>query len=70
MKILDYIIAALVVGCMFVGYSGYRLIATLLLILVFILASWRFYDRDRGDEIGSKGGSGELNPELDEIGED
>ena len=53
---------------MFVGYSGHRLIAMLLLILVVIIASWRFWDRRRADEVGSKGSSGELNPNRDASG--
>jgi membrane protein implicated in regulation of membrane protease activity len=65
MKLIDYIIAALIVGCMFVGYSGHRLIAILLLALVAILASWRFWDRRREKEMARTGSSGELNPEHD-----
>ena len=52
MKVLDYTIAALVIGCMFVGYSGHRFIAIFLLVLVTILASWRFWDHRRERHIG------------------
>ena len=65
MKLIDYIIAALIVGCMLVGYSGHRFIALLLLALVVILASWRFWDRRREKDMARTGGSGELNPERD-----
>jgi len=65
MKLIDYIIASLVLGCMFIGYSGHRVIAILLLVLVTILASWRFWDHRRDRDIGQTGCSGELNPEND-----
>jgi len=64
MKFIDYVIAAMLVGCMFVGYSGHRLVALLLLALVAIVASWRFWDHRRANE-DRTGGSGELNPEHD-----
>jgi len=47
MKFIDYVIAAILIGCMFIGYSGHRLVAILLLSLVAIVASWRFWDRRR-----------------------
>ncbi len=50
---------------MFIGYSGYRLIAVLLLILIAIVASWRFWDRRREQEMRRTGGSGELDPDQD-----
>jgi hypothetical protein len=51
MKLIDYLIVASIVGCMFTGYSGHRLVAVLLFLLVAILASWRFWDyRREGDE--------------------
>jgi len=65
MKPLDYVIAALIVGCMFVGYSGHRFIAILLLMLVVIVASWRFWDRRHERELVRSGGSDELNPNHD-----
>ena len=65
MKIIDYIIAALVLACMFIGYSGHRFIAILLLVLVVILSSWRYWDHEREKDILGCGGSGELNPEHD-----
>ena len=65
MKLIDYLIAALIIGCMFVGYSGHRFIALLLIALVAILASWRFWDYWRAKDIGGTGASGELNPEHD-----
>lgn len=65
MKLIDPLIAASLVGCMFVGYSGHRLMAVLLLLLIAILASWRFWDRRREREMGGTGCSGELNPEHD-----
>jgi len=65
MKFIDYIVVALILGCMFVGYSGHRFIAILLLLLVTILASWRFWDHRQEREIGRTGCSGELNPEHD-----
>ncbi|MEW6302812.1 MAG: hypothetical protein AB1705_05030 [Verrucomicrobiota bacterium] len=67
MKLIDYLIVASLVGCMFIGYSGHRLIAVLLLILIAIVASWRFWDRRREKEMGRTGCSGELNPELDDV---
>jgi len=51
---------------MFVGYSGHRLIACLLLLLVIILASWRFWDRSREKDMLRGPSSGELNPKHDE----
>jgi hypothetical protein len=66
MKVVDYIIVAAVVSCMFVGYSGHRIEASLLLFLVVILASWRFWNRSREKHIDRCGCSGELNPELDD----
>jgi hypothetical protein len=65
MKLIDYLIIASILGCMFTGYSGHRLIAVLLLILVVIVASWRFWDRSREKEIARTGCSGELNPKHD-----
>jgi hypothetical protein len=64
-KIIDYIIAALILGCMFVAYSGHRFIAALLLALVTILASWRYWDQRREKDFRRTGCSGELNPEHD-----
>ncbi|HUS35774.1 MAG TPA: hypothetical protein VM680_10530 [Verrucomicrobiae bacterium] len=65
MKIIDWVIAAAIVGCVVVGYSGHRFVGLLLLIVVFILASWRFFDDRhlRGQETGV---SADLNPELNE----
>ncbi|MBN9691890.1 MAG: hypothetical protein J0M24_16740 [Verrucomicrobia bacterium] len=67
MKLLDYLITASFVGCMFVGYSGHRLIALLLLLLIVTVASWRFWDRHRERDLAQTGSSGELNPELDDV---
>jgi hypothetical protein len=69
MKIIDWVIAAAVVACIMVGYSGHRLEAIPLLLLVVILASWRFYD-DRHLRGKHGGASGELNPELDKHSSD
>ena len=64
MKIIDWVIAAAVVACIMVGYSGHRFEAILLLSAVLILASWRFFDvrHLKGERTSA---SGELNPELD-----
>jgi hypothetical protein len=66
MKLLDYIIVASLVGCMFIGYFGHRFVALLLLLLVVTVASWRYWDKRRESEmLRTRHGSGELNPELD-----
>lgn len=65
MKTTDSLIATLIVGCLFVGYLGHRLLAGLLLILFTILASWRFLDQYRGKQKNQTGGSGELDPRQD-----
>lgn len=66
MKFIDYLIVVSCIGCMFIGYSGHRLIAVFLLILITIFASWRFWDHRRGRDLG-RSCSGELNPGLDEV---
>lgn len=66
MKAIDYLIIALIVACMFVGYSGHRVIAILLMTLVVILASWRFWDNKREKELQRTGCSSEMNPERDD----
>ena len=68
MKLIDYLIIASILGCMFIGNSGHRSIARLLFMLVAIDASWRLWDRRRDKEMARTGGSGELNPELDDVG--
>jgi hypothetical protein len=65
MKLLDYLIVSAFIGCFFIGYSGHRFVALLLLMLFTILASWRFYDKRREREMMRTGSSGELNPEHD-----
>ena len=65
MKAIDFGIVAAVLGCLFVGYSGHRVIAILLLLLTLILASWRFWDHRRERELMRGGSSGDLNPERD-----
>lgn len=68
MKFVDYLIAAALVGCLFLAYAGYRLYALPLLFVVAIVASWRFWDQRRADEINRsrRHGSGEMNPKHDE----
>jgi hypothetical protein len=42
MKVIDYTIIAALLVCMFIGYSGHRLIAGLLFVLVAIAAKRRW----------------------------
>ncbi len=46
-KFIDYIIMAAILGCLFLAYAGFRIEAALLLGVVVIVASWRFWDRSR-----------------------
>ena len=47
MKLIDYIIIAAILGCCVLAYAGFRMEAGLLLIVVIIVASWRFWDKRR-----------------------
>jgi len=62
-KIIDYIIIASLMGGMFLGYSGFRIEAALLLAVVIIVASWRFWDRSREKQIMRRGSSGHDGPD-------
>ena len=63
MKIIDYIIIAAILGCMLLGYSGFRIEAALSLVVVAIVASWRFWDRSREKHIMRSGSSGHNGPD-------
>jgi hypothetical protein len=62
MKIIDYIIIAAILGCMFVAYAGFRIEAALLCVVVVALASWRFGDRRREKHL-MRGASGDNCPD-------
>lgn len=47
MKIIDYIIILAILGGLFLAYAGFRIEAALLLVVVVIAASCRFWDRSR-----------------------
>ena len=62
MKIIDYIIIAAILGCMYLAYAGFRIEAVLLFIVVVAVASWRFWDRSREKHM-MRGASGDNCPD-------
>lgn len=64
MKLLDYILVALIVACMFIGYSGHQFIALVLFLLVLTFACWRFWDRRQAEKfMRGTSSTGELHPQ-------
>jgi hypothetical protein len=62
MKIIDYMIIAAVLGCLFFAYAGFRIEAALLFVAVVIVASWRFWDHSREKHM-MRGASGDNCPD-------
>jgi hypothetical protein len=62
MKIIDYIIIAAILGCLFLAYAGFRIEAGLLFVVVVTVASWRFWDRSREKHM-MRGASGDNCPD-------
>ena len=62
MKIIDYIIIAAILGCLFLAYAGFPIEAALLFVVVVIVASWRFWDRSREKHM-MRGASGDTCPD-------
>ena len=62
MKVIDYIIIAAILGCLFLAYAGFRIEAALLFIVVVAVSSWRFWDKTREKHLVS-GSSGDNCPD-------
>lgn len=62
MKLVDYIIIVAFLACFYLAYAGHRVIAVLLLMLVVIFASWRFWDQRRANE-SMRGAGGDNLPD-------